>query len=153
MTKILLSVCLCSVLILAISTDDQYHTHDDIDGLVDSKTKSNMTYREIMLQFADGYCAIQEGLIYQDKTIIKTGALMIQDHPAPKSKPWNIMKPSDQEGFKQSLLYYDEQIHKAMYKIEQSLKTDDWLEINQNIHELSKSCVSCHMTWQNKPIK
>ena len=107
------------------------HSYSDIDKLVQDKEKSTLTYKQIMQQFSEGYLMLQEGVVNQDKLPIRIGLDMILNHPAPSYKPWNIVKDQDMEGFKQTLLYYDQQLHNTGKDIEQSLDTNNWLQINR----------------------
>gem|GEM_PF-281929 len=129
------------------------HTQDivfqDANDLVKSKTKSDMTYRQMMQQMGEAYTIIQKGIITQNKTLIKTGVFLIDSHPAPKEKPWYIVKQKDQETFKKSLLSYDTLLHDATSELLSSLETNDWSEINKASYQLSNQCISCHSVWKN----
>ena len=107
------------------------HSYSDIDKLVQDKEKSTLTYKQIMQQFSEGYLMLQEGVVNQDKLPIRIGLDMILNHPAPSYKPWIIVKNQDREGFKQTLLYYDQQLHNTGKDIEQSLDTNNWIQINR----------------------
>jgi cytochrome c biogenesis protein CcdA len=124
-------------------------TFQDADALVKSKTKSNMTYRQMMQQMGESYKMIQTGIITQNKELIKTGVFLIDSHPAPKEKPWSIVKKEDQATFKKSLLSYDTLLHDATSKILSSLETNDWSDINKASFNLSNQCISCHSVWKN----
>ncbi len=125
------------------------HPHTNVEQLIQSKKKSNMTYKQIMVQFGIAYAMVQEGVINQDKNIIKIGLDKIQNHPSSKEHPWKIVKTRDMEAFKESLLYYDNLLHKSATDIQKSLKTNDWTTINKNIFKLSNHCINCHLTWKN----
>ena len=125
------------------------HTHSNADELVQSKKKSNMTYNDLMQKFGISYSMIQNGLITQDKLLIKIGTKQIQNHPAPKNKPWSIVKKEDTEAFKATLLYYDKLLHNTTSNIQKALDSDDWILINNHISTLSNHCVNCHITWKN----
>ena len=125
------------------------HSYSDIDKLVQDKEKSTLTYKQIMQQFSEGYLMLQEGVVNQDKLPIRIGLDMILNHPSPSYKPWVIVKDQDKEGFKETLLYYDQQLYNTGKDIEQSLDTNNWIQINKRICNLSKLCVNCHITWKD----
>jgi len=124
-------------------------TFQDADTLVKSKTKSDMTYRQMMQQMGEAYSMVQKGIITQNKELVKTGIFLIDSHPAPKEKPWSIVKQEDQETFKKSLLSYDTLLHDATSELLSSLETNDWNEINEASFHLSNQCISCHSVWKN----
>jgi len=129
------------------------HSYNNANELVKSKQKSNMTYKQMMIQMGEAYKIMQTGILTQNKDLIKTGALLIQNHPAPKSKPWLIVKENYKEDFKQSLLAYDKLLHDSINDILSTLKDDDFATINYKTYELSNHCVSCHSFWQEKVQK
>jgi ABC-type nickel/cobalt efflux system permease component RcnA len=130
------------------------HTHNfnNANELVKSKQKSNMSYKQMMMQMGEAYKLMQTGLLTQNKELIALGANMIQNHPAPKTKPWLIMPKDMQDDFKQTLIAYDKLLHEGISNIINSLETDDFATINANIYELSNHCISCHSAWQNKVV-
>ena len=125
------------------------HPHKNIEQLVQSKTKSDMSYKELMEKFGTAYSMIQEGLIREDKIFIEMGLDTIQNHPTTKNNPWEIVKAKDTEAFKATLLYFDEQLHKSTLDITNSLKTNNWIEINKKIFNLSNNCINCHIIWKD----
>jgi len=125
------------------------HPHQNIEALIQSKTKSNLTYKQIMEQFGEAYLKIQNGVMLQDKDMIEDGLNKIQNHPTTKNNPWDIVNTNDIQAFKESLLYYDALLHSGATDITNSLKNDDWIEINKNIFKLSNHCVNCHIIWQD----
>ena len=132
------------------------HTHTNITNtkeLLASKKKSNMTYKQMMMQMGEGFKMIQTGLLTQNKELISLGCNIIQNHPAPKTKPWLIMPDKYQDDFKETLISYDKILHSNVAKIQDSLKNSDFTDINKNVFELSNSCISCHSVWQNRAIK
>lgn len=123
--------------------------HNDAEHLVASKTKSDMTYKQMMQRMGEAYKMMQTGIINQNKELVKMGSWMIDNHPAPKEKPWSIVKDIDKESFKKTLMSYNELLHKSAKDINDALKKDDWIEINTQVYELSKHCISCHSVWKN----
>lgn len=126
---------------------------DNAESLVASKAKSDMTYKQMMQRMGEAYNMMQRGILNQNKELVKLGAWMIDNHPAPKEKPWLIMEKGDQKAFKQTLISYNELLHKGTEKINEAIKKDDWYEINKEVFELSNSCISCHQIWKNKALK
>lgn len=119
------------------------------DKLVQSKEKSDMTYKQMMQRMGEAHKMMQSGIIDENKELVKLGAWMIQEHPAPKEKPWSIVKDEDVEAFKETLISYDQLLHASVAEIDTSLERGDWYEINQKVYEMSNHCVSCHSTWKN----
>ncbi|RLA82824.1 MAG: hypothetical protein DRG78_06075 [Epsilonproteobacteria bacterium] len=147
-----LFIFFCSFTILFAKQPDfliHYHPHQNAKELVQSKEKSSLTYKQIMKEFGKAYYMVQEGIINQDKSLIRIGIEKIQNHPSSKNNPWNIVKKEDVPAFKESLLYYDEQLHKSAFEIEELLETDDWTTINNNIFKLSNHCINCHIAWKD----
>ena len=129
-----------------------YHPHKNVQELVKSKEKSDLSYKELMQQFGRAYSMIQKGVIEQDKVTIEIGLDSIDTHPVPKEKPWSIISKDNQEAFKASLLYYDNQLHNNIIDIKESLKTNNWILINQKVFDLSNQCISCHITWKDNTL-
>ena len=139
--------------------EDHQHPHIDntqienAEDLVASKNKSDMTYKQIMQRMGEAYNMMQRGIINQNKELIRHGAWMIDNHPAPKEKPWFIVKKEDQKAFKLTLLSYNDLLHDGSYHINIALKQNDWEKINQEVYNLSHHCISCHSMWKNQTIK
>jgi ABC-type nickel/cobalt efflux system permease component RcnA len=131
--------------------DDHEHSHpnDNAQKLVDSKEKSDMTYKQMMQRMGEAYSMIQRGLINQNKELVKIGSNMIDNHPAPKEKPWLIVKEEDQKAFKETLITYNELLHKSASSIRKALNKGDWHKIHNEINTLSGHCISCHSSWKN----
>ena len=129
------------------------HNFANAQELVNSKRKSDMTYKQMMQQMGEAFKLMQTGVLTQNKELVKSGADMIQNHPAPNHKPWTIMRKSDQAAFKATLIEYDKLLHGQTDKIIKSLKINDWFKVNSEVSALSNHCVSCHSSWQNKTIK
>lgn len=133
------------------------HSHSHLENsefnnaqsLVDSKKKSDMTYKQIMQRMGEAYSMIQRGLINENKELIKLGATIIDKHPAPKEKPWTIVKDEDQNAFKQTLLSYNNLLHTSAYNINKALQKNNWGKVHEEINILSGHCVSCHSSWKN----
>jgi len=81
------------------------------------------------------------------------GALSISDHRAPRHKPWLIMKESDQEAFKEMLLFYDEALHEGAGGIIESMEGNNWNKSNQLLGEMTSNCIICHQVWRDKVVK
>lgn len=72
-------------------------TINNAEELVQSKQKSNMSYKQMMQRMGEAYKLMQTGIINQNKELIKMGTWMIDNHPAPKEKPWTIVKDKDKK--------------------------------------------------------
>lgn len=138
--------------------EDHAHPHveevnfKNADELVKSKTKADITYAQMMAGMGEGLGMIQKGILTQNKLLVESGVYMIDAHPAPRHKPWSIMKKEDQESFKKTLLSYDKLLHDATSEILQALDEKDWIKVNEKAYMLSTHCISCHTAWQNKTI-
>lgn len=126
---------------------------DNAESLVASKAKSDMTYKQMMQRMGEAYNMMQRGILNQNKELVKLGAWMIDNHPAPKEKPWFIMKKQDQKAFKETLISYNELLHKSAADINNALEKGDWYDINKEVFSMSNNCISCHDLWKNKTVK
>jgi ABC-type nickel/cobalt efflux system permease component RcnA len=131
------------------------HPHQDkafknVDELVASKQQSQMSYKEMMQHMGEAFSMIQRGVLSQNAGLVQTGAQMIDNHPAPKEKPWSIVKKEHREAFKGTLLAYNDLLHQGAKNIEKAVGQGDWVEINKRAYELSNHCISCHSVWKNK---
>ncbi len=122
------------------------------DDLVKSKTKADITYAQMMAGMGEGLSMIQKGILTQNKFLVESGVYLIDSHPAPRHKPWSIMPKEDQKAFKQTLLSYDTLLHDTTSEILGALYLEDWILANEKAYELSTHCMSCHATWQTKPV-
>lgn len=126
---------------------------ENADQLVESKTKSDLTYRQIMQNMGEAFTMIQKGILTQNKLLVETGVYNIDAHPAPKHKPWSIMPKELQNDFKKALPSFDTLLHDTNSEILQAIDAKNWIEANQKAYELSNHCMSCHSLWQDKPTK
>jgi len=138
-----------------LNTEQHGHQHQlkdnitDADQLVNSKEKSDMTYKQIMQRMGEAYNMIQRGILNENEELVKLGASMIDNHPAPKQKPWSIVKKEDQQSFKQTLISYNTLLHQSASNINNSLKNKDWHSVNKEAFMMSNHCISCHQAWKN----
>jgi cytochrome c biogenesis protein CcdA len=147
-------------MLFADETSSVIHTHNNInstiseaDKLVNSKVKSDMTYKQMMQRMGEAYKMMHSGVINQNKELVKIGAWMIKNHPAPKDKPWSIVDKKDIDSFKETLISYDKLLHQSAKDINIALKGNDWIEINKKVYEISNHCISCHIVWKDKKLK
>lgn len=120
------------------------------EQLVASKNQADMTYRQLMEIMGGASAMIHEGIIRENKQMVREGANIILNHPAPKHKPWTIMNKSDQEGFKQSLLSFDKILDTHSRRTAEEAEKENWLEASKSLNELNISCISCHSMWKHK---
>ncbi|TVT50173.1 MAG: hypothetical protein FHP94_03645 [Denitromonas halophila] len=120
------------------------------EQLVSSKTRADMTYRELMEVMGKSLSTILEGIVRENKQMVDVGANFILTHPAPKHKPWDIMQETDQAAFKQSLLAFDALLDLHSKSVVSAAMNNDWIEAGNAAHALTSSCVSCHAMWKNK---
>ena len=127
----------------------EYENKSESENLVNSKKKSDMTYKQMMQRMGQAYIMIQNGVIHKNKQLIRDGINMIQNHPAPKEKPWTIVKKDDTKAFKATLVSYNDTLHQSSDKITDTLLTNNWIDINEAVYNLSNNCVSCHNIWKD----
>jgi cytochrome c556 len=137
---------------LCIATSSTF-AQQDAEALVASKQPADMTYRELMQIFSHALATMQDGVLRQNREMVKQGANFILTHPAPKHKPWTIMAPADQEGFKQALLTYDKVLDATTTNALKTTGGRDWQGGIEAIGELQRACVSCHAVWKDKAIR
>lgn len=139
--------------------EDHPHPHinsiqmNSAEELVASKEKSDMTYKQMMQRMGEAYNLMHRGILHQNKELVRLGVWMIDNHPAPKEKPWGIMKQQEQKAFKETLISYNKLLHTGAANINEALKKGDWHEINKGVFGMSNSCISCHQVWKDKTIK
>lgn len=120
------------------------------DQLVASKVKADMSYRQLMEILGEAYGMIQTGIIRQNQQMVKSGADIILNHPAPNHQPWTIMEVTDQDAFKQSLLDYDKILDEHAGAAAAEAAKGNWPGANKAAFDLSSSCIACHSMWKNK---
>ncbi len=120
------------------------------EELVASKNTSVMSYKQLMNILNSGSVMVHQGIIIENKQMVIEGAGLILNHAAPKEKPWFIMRESDQESFKNSLLSYDIVLDNYAKKLVEEANNEDWLKASKTAHELMNSCIVCHSLWRLK---
>jgi hypothetical protein len=138
---------LSALLALPVSAGAQEKT---AEKLVASMQQADMTYRELMEVMGKSSSIMHEGIIRQNKQMVKLGANFIFTHPAPKHKPWEIMEEADQGAFKQSLVTFDEILDIHTNNIVKAAKEENWTGASMAAHELMNSCIACHAIWKHK---
>lgn len=120
------------------------------EQLVAGKEKADMSYRQLMEILGTASGMIHEGVIRQNKHMVKSGADIVLNHPAPNHKPWTIMAAEDQAGFKQSLLTFDKILDDYALKAVEAADKDDWPGAATASSDLTNSCIACHAMWKGK---
>ena len=143
--NIILGVMLASLII-----SSSYAEERTAEQLVASMKKADMTYRELMEVMGRSSSMMHEGILRENKQMVEVGANFILTHPAPKHKPWSIMKKEDQKVFKQSLLVFDKMLDTHTEAMVEAARKNNWIEASKASHELMNSCVSCHAMWKHK---
>jgi len=123
---------------------------DAAEDLVASKKKADMTYRQLMEVMGGASAMIHEGIIRENQQMVREGANIIRNHPAPKHKPWTIMEKSDQAAFKQSLLSFNKTLDTHAGRAAKEAAEGRWAKAAEAAHELTNSCVNCHAMWRQK---
>ncbi|MEA3228203.1 MAG: hypothetical protein U9P38_03925 [Campylobacterota bacterium] len=121
--------------------------------LVDSKEKADMTYQQMMQIMNLSAGKIYNGIILQNKVMVKDGVKAIMYHRAPNHKPWLIMKNNNQEAFKKMLLLYDEELHEDAESISDAVDKNDWIEAINSFSKMTHSCIICHDSFKDKVVK
>ncbi|MEA3383513.1 MAG: hypothetical protein U9Q20_02405 [Campylobacterota bacterium] len=139
--------------------EDHPHPHQNdtkyknAEELVQSRQKADITYAQMMAGMGEALVMIQKGVLTQNTYLVKNGANILDNHPAPNHKPWSIMQKDDQRNFKETLLSYDLLLHEATSEILEVLDKKDWVAVNEKTFILSNHCVSCHSVWRGKVKK
>jgi hypothetical protein len=137
-------------LIIGLSTAVSFAQEDSAEQLVASKKQADMTYRQLMEILGEASYMIHEGIIRENKQMVRQGADIILHHPAPNHKPWTIMDEADQEGFKQSLLTFDKVLDQHARRAAEEAEKKNWIEASNAMSDLNASCISCHAVWKDK---
>ncbi|WP_275097225.1 hypothetical protein [Sedimenticola hydrogenitrophicus] len=140
-------------LIIGLSTTVSFAQEDSAEQLVASKQQADMTYRQLMEILGEASYMIHEGIIRENKQMVRQGADIILHHPAPNHKPWTIMDAADQEGFKQSLLTFDKVLDQHASRAAEETAKKNWIEASHAMSELNVSCISCHAAWKDKATR
>ncbi len=144
MKKIFVILCVC--MISPLSHAEQ----KTAEQLVASKKKADMTYRQLMEIMGSASAMIHKGIVGENKQLVNEGANFILNHPAPKHKPWTIMKESDREGFKKSLPSFEKLLSTHAGRAAEEAGQGNWLEASNAAHKLTTACIGCHSIWKNK---
>ena len=120
------------------------------EQLVSSKKKADMSYKQLMATMGSGSAMMHEGILSENKQMVKSGANLILHHPAPNHKPWSIMKKEDQTDFKKSLLAYDKILDMHTEAIVAAADKENWTDASTAANELMHSCISCHALWKSR---
>lgn len=123
------------------------------DALVAGKRQADMSFRELMQILGRGLGWVQDGVLLQNKQLVREGVNVIVNHPAPRNKPWTIMDPANQDEFKQVLMTYDKTLDAKANAVASATEKSDWLGASASLAELQATCVSCHTLWKHKALQ
>lgn len=126
----------------------EYQMKSNADELVASRKKSDMTYAQMMRTLGNGVQMMQEGILTQNKELVILGAKMIDEHPAPKTKPWEIVTEENVPKFKRTLIKYDKLLHDGVHELTKSVENEGWHAINEKVYRITNTCITCHNMWQ-----
>lgn len=140
-------VVILLVFLIAVASYAQEKTAEE---LVAGKAQADITYRQLMEFMGSSYIMLHEGIVRENMQMVKQGADMIINHPAPKHKPWLIMKEADQNAFKSSLLHFDKIMDSHAARAAEEAKKGNWIGAGTAASELMNACVTCHVMWKNK---
>lgn len=122
----------------------------DAEALVASKSKAEMSYRELMQILGQSLTWIQAGIVLENKQMVREGVSHVVNHPAPNHNPWTIMAQADQAGFKQALLAFDPALDLHAKEVKAAAEQGNWVDATAAAGRLQTTCVSCHATWKQK---
>jgi hypothetical protein len=134
-------------MLAAVSANAEEKTAEQ---LVAGKKKANITYRQLMEMMGSASIMIHEGIVRENPQMVRDGANLIVNHPAPNHKPWTIVAESDQAAFKQSLLIFDKIMDNQAEDTASQAEQGRWLDASTSAHALMNSCISCHAGWKAK---
>lgn len=123
---------------------------DNAEKLVDSKQKSDMTYKELMQIMGRSSSMIHQGILMQNRQMVKDGANAIAHHKAPNHKPWLIMETFQYQAFKDTLVEFDNRLHQIADAIIKVVDEEDWTKTQKAFSELTLTCISCHISWKSE---
>lgn len=126
------------------------HAEMTAEQLVASKTKADMTYRQLMEILGGASSMMHEGILRENQQMVKEAANIILNHPAPKHKPWSIMKKEDQKAFKSSLKFFDKRLDIDSERAAKAAASGNWQEARNAFNDLMNSCAACHAMWSAK---
>ena len=118
------------------------------DDLIASKKKADMTYRELMNILARASSMMHEGILRENKQMVRSGADIILRHPAPKHAPWSIMPEAEQKDFKDSLLAFNSTLDENAALAAQEAEAGNWFEAARASQDMMDVCMACHATWR-----
>jgi len=123
------------------------------EELVASKVMADMTYQEMMQIMNLSAGKIYNGLVLQNRVMVKDGVKSIMYHRAPSHKPWLIMPKEKQEAFKEMLLLYDEELHESAEAVEDAVAKNDWIAATDAFAKMTHSCIICHSSFKDQVIR
>lgn len=135
-------------LLLVVGVQSSFAAEDAAESMVASKKKADMTYKQLMQIMGNASTAMHEGIIQENKQMVVEGVTFILTHPAPKHKPWDIMRDEDKEGFKESLLSFDKTLDEQAIRVRDAATQDNWIEANKALSGLNELCIGCHSMWR-----
>lgn len=125
-------------------------TEQTAEQLVASKQKADMTYKQLMEIMGSASSMIHQGILRENQQMVKEGANIILNHPAPNHKPWSIMQKADQKGFKKSLKFYNKDLDAHAERAATEAAKGNWPEARKAANDLTNSCTTCHAMWRSK---
>ncbi|HIP60040.1 MAG TPA: hypothetical protein EYH01_06405 [Campylobacterales bacterium] len=137
-------------IIILVFLNSYTYAADKAQTLVDSKQKSDMTYKELMQIMGRSSLMVHQGILTQNRQMVKDGAYEIAHHKAPNHKPWLIMKTFQYQAFKDTLVEFDKQLHHIADAIIKVVDEEDWTKTQKAFHELTLTCISCHISWKSE---
>jgi len=145
-----LSILIMTALLSIATAHAGGHGEMTAEQLVASKKKADMTYRQLMQIMGKASSMMHEGILRENKQMIKEGANIIVGHPAPKHKPWTIMRKEDHKAFKKTLKSFNKTLDQQAEKVAEEAAKDNWKGANSAAHDLMNSCITCHEMWRAK---
>lgn len=119
-----------------------------IDDVLARKRKADITFAELMQIMHQATGMIFDGILYENRELLRTGTSLLENHPAPAKGPGVAIIPERREAFKNVMPTYDELFHGAVDRIEAAAEKGNWQEAYAGYREITDACVTCHAAWR-----
>jgi len=95
---------------------------------------------------------IKNGLLTQNKELIKKHTTTISHHKQPQNNPSLLVSNYYQKRFKRDIEEADIALHQAGDAILKHIERDKWEKAQKAFNELSLTCIRCHLKWKDSII-
>lgn len=119
-----------------------------LDDVLANKRKADITFAELMHIMHQATGMIFDGILFENRELVRTGANLLENHPAPSKGPGVAIIPSQREAFKNVMPSYDALFHGAVDRIEAAADKGNWQEAYAGYRDITDACVTCHAAWR-----